>query len=63
MMHWIRKPRYRPTRLPSSFEWYAIHGHHKLAAPCLLFAQERELEKVNTFYLQKEAEVGSTLPI
>jgi hypothetical protein len=25
--------------------------------PVLLFIQERELEKVNTFYLQKEAEV------
>lgn len=56
------KHHYKPTRRLSSSDWYeetvsvSSYGLHAYA-----HFQERELEKVNAFYLQKEAEVCPTV--
>lgn len=50
------KFRYRQTKPPSFSVWYEdllAHAESNL----MEIQQERELEKVNIFYLQKEAEV------
>jgi len=56
-INWILKHRYRPTKPPFSSDSYVMINY--IRDQQLTYTQERELEKVNTFYLQKEAEVGS----